>query len=133
MTALHYACRKGSLEMVKSLKIAQADENIKTDTGYTVFHLATMEGSLEIVKFLVFTSPALRMSEYVNERTANGGTVLTLASAFGHLEIVKYFIPDFRLNVNEENDNGYTALHFASRKWIPRSCGLSFISRCGTE
>ncbi len=53
LTALHFASRKGHLNIVKMLIAAGADVTIKENYGFTPLHEATENGHLDVLKFLI--------------------------------------------------------------------------------
>ena len=52
LTPLHYACQKGSRDIVRLLIENGADVTMETNTSVTPLHLAVMSGNKEIIKML---------------------------------------------------------------------------------
>ena len=50
----------------------------------------------------------------VNDKNANGSTALMWAVGNGHNSIVKLLLDQPAVKVNEKDDDGWTALHFAA-------------------
>jgi ankyrin repeat protein len=79
----------------------------KSDEGITPLIAAASEGHVEIVKLLV------EAKANVNAKDKDGTTALMAASARGHVEAVIHLLEAGGVSVNEQNDDGHTALMFA--------------------
>ena len=85
-TALHFASKKGHIEMVRLLIDKGADTNTRDKYGLTPLHLASMEGHTEIVRLLI------ENKANVHAWASSGETALHLASRNGHIEIVQLLL-----------------------------------------
>ncbi|EAX99646.1 hypothetical protein TVAG_091130 [Trichomonas vaginalis G3] len=81
---LHEACKRGNLNLVKSLVRAGCENEAKSNRNSPLFH-ASIGGNLEVVKYLIYIGAS-------KEITANGRTPLIFASENGHAEVVKFLI-----------------------------------------
>ena len=132
---LHKAAQDGDMEAVRILLDNGADVNKQDDNGhgYIPLHWAVFEGHLEIVRLF------LDRGADINSHDNNVDTVMYFALNFGKLEFVrdhKYsFTPlhiavqtvnleivrlllDRSADVNVQDDNGDTPLHWAVSKAI---------------
>ncbi|MGL9778991.1 MAG: ankyrin repeat domain-containing protein [Wolbachia sp.] len=123
---LHYAANDGWLEVVEFLISKGADVHAQVNDGDQALHIAAQGGHLEVVKFLV------GKGANVQAKTNGGNNVVHIAAEHGHKDIVEFFLDgeycyahvnafDFpelsqyqRININDANNDGCTALHRAS-------------------
>jgi ankyrin repeat protein len=105
LSALHYACETGNLEVVKDLIAKGANVNLPTIhvDSTTPIYLAAQHGHLEIVKELCDHGAT------VNIHTMDGKTVLRAALNMGKHETVYYLISK-GADVNAKGTNKETAL-----------------------
>ncbi|VDI47760.1 blast:Ankyrin-1 [Mytilus galloprovincialis] len=113
-SALHAACYKGHIEVVKLLIDVGINPNDTTDSGSTPLHKACQKGHYETVKFLLdlngqeFNS---RVDTTIKDK--GGRSALHLACQNGHKEVIKLLI-DVGMNINDTTNSGSTPLHHAS-------------------
>ncbi|XP_028409515.1 uncharacterized protein LOC114532139 [Dendronephthya gigantea] len=142
LTVLHFAVKKGTLEIVEYLVEQGADVNGKKTNRWTVLHSAVKNGTVEIVEYLVekgadvngkkndgwcvmhaavakVAIDVLEIVKYllengadVNGKDTNGSTVLHSAVAGGTLEIVKYLVEN-GADVHAKDTDGWKVLHTA--------------------
>lgn len=85
LTVLHHACRKGLLEVVKSLKNLGCDLNAKTQQGFTPLRLAVIKSHSSAAEYLIECGADMERCD------KNGLTALYHACRKGSLEVMKYF------------------------------------------
>ena len=86
---------------------AGADIETRTKQGFSALHTASCFGKLGTVKMLVRAGAGVRVADNT------GATCLILAAYFGHTETVCYLVGLPDVEVNHEENKGYTALHCA--------------------
>ena len=142
-TALHYSCRYGHVDIVRTLVKHKANVNAKTDSGHTPLTLAARNKHDNVVHALLSDTQcqvdakglkgytALHSScRYghvdivrtlvnhkgnVNATTDSGDTPLTLAAKYKHDNVVYALLSDSQCPVDAEGQDGYTALHYSCR------------------
>src|SRR5687767_14174375 len=109
MTALHWAARRGDLELAQMLLYAGA--NVKAQTrlgGYTPLLMAAQNGSAPMLEALIKAGADPKAA------TTNGTTSLMLAAASGNADAVSLLL-DRGVDPNaKESARGETALMFAA-------------------
>ena len=142
-TALHYSCRNGLVDIVRTLVKHKANVNARIDSGDTPLTLAAMHEHDNVVHVLLTDShcqvntkrrdgyTALHYScrnglvdivrtlvkhkANVNARIDSGDTPLTLAAMHEHDNVVHVLLTDSHCQVNTKRRDGYTALHYSCR------------------
>ena len=107
-TALHYSCRDGHVDIVKSLVKHKADVNARPDHGATPLTLAARHGHDNVVHALLSDSQCL-----VDAKGQDGYTALHYSCRDGHVDIVKALVNN-KANVNARTDSGATPLTLAA-------------------
>jgi ankyrin repeat protein len=113
VTNLLQASHRGLTDVVKILLEKHAATGTSgylddaSDEGITPLIAAASEGHVEIVKLLVDAKAN------VNAKDKDGTTALMAASARGHVEAVIHLLDAGGASINEQNDDGHTALMFA--------------------
>ncbi|KAL3872338.1 hypothetical protein ACJMK2_040269 [Sinanodonta woodiana] len=143
-TALHHAASKGSVPVIASLLAAGLDITARTKKGYHVLHISACNDNLSIVKYLIRSNPGLLQQNDKNGWTALhhaalGGSVpvlktliaaglditarnnddeniLHIAAGHDNITIVKYLIKNYPGLLQQNDQNGWTALHHAASK-----------------
>jgi len=109
MTALHWAAKKGDVELAQMLLYAGA--NVKAMTrlgGFTPLLMASEMGNAEIIAMLLSAGADAKVT------TTNGTTPLMLAAVAGRAEAVKLLIDKGADPNAKEGARGETALMFAA-------------------
>ncbi|KAK7224620.1 hypothetical protein V2G26_012623 [Clonostachys chloroleuca] len=120
-TALHEACRIGSLGTVKLLLTAGANIEARSGSweGYTPLQIAADKGHLEIVHGRLEIVERLLASGADVDALGNtqyGYTALQVAALRGHLEVVERLLAaGCDVNAFRAEDYGYTALQGAAK------------------
>ena len=110
-TALMWAVTSKHPEVVQALIERGADVNASSKGGFTPLMFSAQQGDLETARTL------LAAGAKVNAVTGGEGlwpgmTPLLLASSSGH-EALSVYLLEKGADVNAEDENGYTAMHFA--------------------
>ena len=106
---LHFAAKKGTLQIVQLIKQHLGHVNPSDSLGVSVLHIACAIGHLEIVKEICMDL------DDKNPITINHNTPLHLAAKEGHFEIVKY-LHHIGSDMFIKNKNDFTALDIAQQK-----------------
>jgi ankyrin repeat protein len=109
MTALHWAARKGDVELAQMLLYAGANVKAMTRLGnYTPVLMASETGNAKMIEML------LKAGASAKDTTTNGTTPLMLAAVAGRADAVKLLL-DAGADPNvTESARGETALMFAA-------------------
>jgi ankyrin repeat protein len=106
MTPLHYAIRRDSLAVIKTLlQYSNLDVNVQDKRGNTPFHWASWEGLVDIVQILL-QHPSIE----INLPDENGETALHDAARRGHTNIIQLLLQHPTIDINCSDKNGWTAL-----------------------
>ncbi|EAT38489.1 AAEL009626-PA, partial [Aedes aegypti] len=137
-TALHYAAQNGLVDCLEPLLKKSEDANARSDSGQTPLHLAAKRNHISCVKKL------LSVGQPVDEKDENGFTALLSAAYTGSECCMKLLMNaggnssplgiekkkkkkksykcvrellnnDFTIDVTLQDENGFTALHRASK------------------
>jgi ankyrin repeat protein len=109
MTALHWAAKRGDVELAQMLLYAGANVKAMTRLGsYTPLLLASQVGEPKMIDLL------LRSGAEAKSATTNGTTPLMLAATAGSAEAVKLLLDKGADPNAKENARGETALMFAA-------------------
>jgi ankyrin repeat protein len=105
VTPLHYACYKGSIDIVKLLLTKLEEQNIdinsKSDKGLTLLHCAVINGSIPIIDLLIAKNID------INLKSDNGLTALDYAGIKGNFAITKKLIEIGAGISNKVDPNSY--------------------------
>ena len=109
MTALHWAAKKGDVELAQMLLYAGANVKAMTRLGnYTPLIMASETGNAKMIEMLLKSGAEAKVA------TTNGTTPLMLAAVSGRADAVKLLL-DAGADPNAtENARGETALMFAA-------------------
>lgn len=104
-TPLMIAVHNNQIELAKKLIDAGANVNQQDNIQDSPYLFAGAEGRTEILSYMLAKSSP-------NQAITNrfGGNALIPAAEKGHLDNVKNLLADGRVNINHQNDYGYTAL-----------------------
>lgn len=108
LTALHWACIKGNVQVIPLLIEKGADINAKDDRGFTPLHWACLEGNKEVSELL------LKLGADINAQDIEGITPLHLTCEQGREEIAQVLVNAGAL-VNAVDEEQLTPLHLAIR------------------
>ena len=107
-TALHYSCRYGHVDIVRTLVKHKANVNARTDSGDTPLTLAARHKHDNVVHALLSDFQCL-----VDANGQDGYTALHCSCRYGHVDIVRTLVKH-KANVNARTDSGDTPLTLAA-------------------
>uniref|UniRef100_A0A8D8JCP8 Ankyrin repeat protein RF_0381 n=1 Tax=Culex pipiens TaxID=7175 RepID=A0A8D8JCP8_CULPI len=110
-TALHYAVKFGTLEIVKYL-VGFTDLNYVNLDGHTALHLAIKQKKTEIVKFL-FSRYSLDQIDPIIDKNKN--TILHYAVKHSSKDVIEYIVKQ-KDYLKTRNKLGQTPLHKAKKR-----------------
>ncbi|MFJ7408522.1 MULTISPECIES: ankyrin repeat domain-containing protein [unclassified Lysinibacillus] len=104
-TPLLIATHENYIEVAKRLIDAGADINQQDHIQDSAYLYAGAQGKTEILKYMIEHAEP-------NQKIVNryGGNTLIPAAEKGHLNNVKVLLEDGKVNINHQNNFGYTAL-----------------------
>ena len=110
MNCLHIAADYGHLNLCKMLiNEYNVDVQLPDNDGWTALHYSARNDSYEIVKYFI------NMGIDINLKKKDGINCLHIAADYGHRNLCKTLIKKHSLDLEEPNDNGWTALHYSAR------------------
>ena len=112
-TALMGAATNGNLEIVKKLRAAGADIELRDWNGSTALHIAILNNHTEIVQQLIDDKANIDAAD------KEGNTALMLAAKEGNIEIVEQLLTA-KAHINMQDRIGWTALICAAQRGYPK-------------
>ncbi|KAK8602132.1 hypothetical protein V6N13_058214 [Hibiscus sabdariffa] len=110
---LHIAAMKGHLGLLRELVQARPwAARVPMEQGETILHACVRCNQVETLKLLV---ERISDHEFVNSKNVHGNTILHLAVAAKQTEIINFLICSTTIDVNCENEDGFTALDLLSQ------------------
>ena len=114
-TPLHYACGWGNFDFFRFLINKKAKITLN-ELGQTPLHLACIGGNINIVKILLKRFSELDdeelLTQFINFYDTNYVCTLQIAFEKKNMPLIKLLL-EFGADINEEMDEGNTALHYA--------------------
>ncbi|XP_065826100.1 uncharacterized protein [Oscarella lobularis] len=166
-TLLMMACQEGHLDTVQLLVSKQCDIDIREKDGWTALHVASYHGQTAVTEYLIdhcgvnvneqndngSTSLMMACQEGhldtvqrlvskqcdITIRKKNGWAALHVASFYGQTAVTKYLINHCGVNVNEQNDHGWTSLMMACQEghldtvqlFVSKQCDINIRTKNG--
>lgn len=109
LAALHFACGKGSRDIVKILIANGADVSLASNRGITPLHMAAKTGNKDIIKMLV------EQGADINATDNEGASVVIYAIKAGRTDAVKY-LKELGADVTLADNEGRSAVDYANIK-----------------
>lgn len=131
LLAVHVAALVGCMDVIRVF--VEKDERCLIATslsGYTVLHLACIHGHVDLVRYIAGL-PCCSSLSLPKARDFLGNTALVLAVSSGHIDVASVLINcSVDCDINSQDGNGITALHWAVSNEQPRMVKLLVRSRC---
>ncbi|WP_300711419.1 ankyrin repeat domain-containing protein [uncultured Brachyspira sp.] len=110
-TPLIYAIFKsnGDSKIVDMLIKKGADINAYDEEGWTSFLYAAAFGDSSTLRNILHGN-----RELINSKTKNNATPLHMAVVYDNLENIKYLVSRLKVDIDEKDDDGWTALYYAA-------------------
>ncbi|XP_065832715.1 ankyrin-3-like isoform X2 [Oscarella lobularis] len=109
-TPLHLAAQNGHVEVAECLLEKGANLEAQDKMGQTPFLVACSYDQLDVAKFFIGKG-----CNHCVKNSYNNGA-LALAIMNGKTEMTKELVSEFRLDINEDHENGFTSLHCAAQE-----------------
>ena len=137
---LHIACRWGDVDIVRYLIMDEnCDLNIQNGTSNSPLHIACYWKSLDIIKLLLEVKCNTKISNKKGKSAHdiplndNGDLLLHVACQWGDVDIVRYLAIDEKCDINLQNVDMNTPLHFACYQKSLPIIKLLLEMRCSTN
>ncbi|HBL98361.1 TPA: hypothetical protein DDZ86_01815 [Candidatus Dependentiae bacterium] len=107
--ALHFACEKGNIEIIKLLLYKGEDINFTTKSGETPFHCACKNNNLDVINLL------LKKGANLNLKTGPENcdlTALHFACNSNSIKVIEFLI-NKKVDPDPKSKGNYTPLHYA--------------------
>ncbi|XP_072244169.1 ankyrin repeat and death domain-containing protein 1A [Leuresthes tenuis] len=108
---IHLAAWFGSLEILKLLVRAGAEEKVENEEGLNIMHCAAINNHTEIVEYII---DDLQMKE-LDKDDQSGHGPFALAAEHGCVEMLALLIEPYNMVTMKPNKRGDTPLHLAAR------------------
>ena len=137
---LHIACRWGDVDIVRYLIMDEnCDLNIQNGTSNSPLHIACYWKSLDIIKLLLEVKCDTKISNKKSKSAHdiplndNGDLLLHVSCQWGDVDIVRYLAIDEKCDINLQNVDMNTPLHFACYQKSLPIIKLLLEMRCSTN
>ncbi|XP_035515165.1 ankyrin repeat and death domain-containing protein 1B [Morone saxatilis] len=108
---IHLAAWFGSLEILKLLVRAGAEQKIENEEGLNIMHCAAINNNTDIVQYII---DDLQMKE-LDKHDQSGHRPFALAAEHGCVEMLDMLICPYNMATMKPNKRGDTPLHLAAR------------------
>ncbi|XP_014897662.1 ankyrin repeat and death domain-containing protein 1B isoform X1 [Poecilia latipinna] len=111
MAPIHLAAWFGSLEILKLLVQAGAEQKVENEEGLNIMQCAAINNHTEIVEYIIND---MQMKE-LNKEDQSGHLPFALAAEHGSIEMLKMLMEPYNMATMKPNKRGDTPLHLAAR------------------
>ncbi|KAM6930997.1 ankyrin repeat and death domain-containing protein 1A [Xenentodon cancila] len=111
VTPIHLAAWFGSLEILKSLVQAGAEQKVENEEGLNIMHCAAINNHTEIMEYIIND---LQMTE-LDKNDQSGHRPFALAARHGCVEMLQVLMEPFDMATMNPDKKGDTPLHLAAR------------------
>ncbi|XP_010782796.1 ankyrin repeat and death domain-containing protein 1A [Notothenia coriiceps] len=108
---IHLAAWFGSLEILKLLVQAGAEQKVENEEGLNIMHCAAINNQTEIIEYIMND---LQMKE-LDKEDQSGHRAFALAAEHGCVEMLEMLMVRYDMGTMEPNKRGDTPLHLAAR------------------
>ena len=123
---LHIAADNAHLSLCKTLIEEHNFDVLETDNdGWTALHKSAEKGNYELFQFLTEKGTDIQL------KTKDGQNCLHIAAENGHLNLCKTLIEEHNFDVQETDNDGWTALHESGGKGNNKL--FKFLTEKGTD
>ncbi|KAK2837365.1 hypothetical protein Q5P01_014577 [Channa striata] len=108
---IHLAAWFGSLEILKLLVQAGAEQKVKNEEGLNIMHCAAINNHTEIIEYIIND---LQMKE-LDKDDKSGHRAFALAAEHGCVQMLEMLMDPYEMATMKPNKRGDTPLHLAAR------------------
>ncbi|XP_037115828.1 ankyrin repeat and death domain-containing protein 1B isoform X1 [Syngnathus acus] len=109
---IHLAAWFGSLDILKSLVWAGAEQNVENEEGLNILHCAAINNHIDIVEYIIND---LQMKE-LDKDDHSGHRAFAMAAEHGCMQMLEMLMePYYNMATMKPNKGGDTPLHLAAR------------------
>jgi palmitoyltransferase ZDHHC13/17 len=145
-SALHWACEKNSLDIVKIIIETLFDGNEMIDTqgrnsikriskmnfinlqnndGLTAIHYAAFRGNIRVLEYLIKNGG----NPFIKDN--DGHNVIHIAAQGDKVNVIHYFIKNFNFDVNDRDNKDSSALHWSA--YLNKEISLTYLIAWGAN
>ncbi|XP_060893989.1 ankyrin repeat and death domain-containing protein 1B [Labrus mixtus] len=111
VATIHLAAWFGSLEILKLLVQAGADQKVENGEGMNIIHCAAINNHTDIAEYIIND---LQMKE-LDKDDQSGNQAFALAAEHGCVEMLELLMDPYMMGTMKPNKRGDTPLHLAAR------------------
>ncbi|XP_068615407.1 ankyrin repeat and death domain-containing protein 1B-like [Brachionichthys hirsutus] len=111
MAPIHLAAWFGSLDILKLLVQAGAEQKIENEEGLNIMHCAAINNHTDIAEYII---EDLQMKE-LDKEDMSGNRAFALAAEHGCVDVLVMLMETYHMDTMKPNKKGDTPLHSAAR------------------